>query len=112
MAGSNFSFSPHTRGLGDTHRSDCGDGNVLAIEHEVATKLSTMQSQWYSDATDSILKALKLPSDDEEEEEEDSSDGSDAEDSENAFLLNITFSFLEKLILAQKHFRHFLAKFR
>ena len=36
----------------------------------MATRLSTMKSQWI----------LKLPSDDEEEEEEDSSDGSDAED--------------------------------
>ena len=45
----------------------------------MATQLSTMESQWIegSDATDSILKALKLPSDDEEEE-----------DSENTCLFN------------------------
>ena len=50
-----------------------------------------MKSQWIEDATDSILKALKLPSDDEEEEEEDSSDGSDVEDSENTFCLILLF---------------------
>ena len=60
--------------------------NALAIE--VATKLSTMKSQWIEGILMllSILKALKLLSED-EEEEEDSSDGSDAEDSENTLIL-------------------------